>query len=283
MSGLRTLVVGPGRMGQGIALALHGAGWPVALVARSRRPLVAPLVLQPGDWAAAVRAAELVLVATPDAAVPLAAADLASTGAVASNHAVLHLAGPLDRSALSALEPTGAALGSFHPLQTVADPVTAPARLRNAYAGIEGDARALAAAERLAAALGMTAVRIPASAKPLYHAGAVIAANYTVALAGLAEAVARDAGVEPEVAARMYRPLLAGAVANLEALGPVAALTGPIRRGDAATVRAHLAALPPDARAVYVSVGRVALALARTAGLTPAAAARVESALEGGG
>src|SRR4051794_25526783 len=122
MTGLRTVVIGAGRMGQGLALALHGAQWPVALVARSPRPVAAPLTLHPGDWSPALAAAELVLVAAPDAAIPVVAAELGATGAIGPEHTVLHLAGPLDRRALAALEPVGAALGSFHPLQTVADP-----------------------------------------------------------------------------------------------------------------------------------------------------------------
>ncbi|HEX5387979.1 MAG TPA: DUF2520 domain-containing protein [Gemmatimonadales bacterium] len=262
-------------MGQGIALALVAGGWEVTLLARSARPVASPLALRTGDWGPAVGAAELVLVATPDDAIPDAAAALVACGAVGPAHVVLHLAGPLDRSALSALAPTGAALGSFHPLQTVADSARAPARLRGAFAGIEGDARALAAAERLAEALGMTPVRLRAEAKPLYHAAAVITANYTVALAAMAERIAQSAGVPEEVVGRMYQPLLAGAVGNVAALGARRALTGPIRRGDVATVRAHLTALAPGDAAIYRAVGRAALALAREAGLGEQAAAEL--------
>lgn len=279
MSGRRTVIVGAGRMGQGLALALHHAGWPVALIARSPRPVAAPLTLHPGDWASALVAAELVLVATPDDAIPLAAADLAATGAIGARHTVLHLAGPLDRTALAPLEPAGAGLGSYHPLQTVADPVTAPARLRGAFAGVEGDARAIAAGEQMAAALGMVAVRLAPTAKTLYHAGAVLTANYTVALAAVAERVAQQAGIAPEVAARMYQPLLAGAVANVDALGVLGALTGPIRRGDVATIRAHLAALGPEDRSLYIALGRAALELARRAGLEEARAHEIDALL----
>jgi predicted short-subunit dehydrogenase-like oxidoreductase (DUF2520 family) len=281
MSGLRTVVVGAGRMGQGLALGLHGAGWPVALLARSPRPVAAPLALHPGDWGPALTAAELVLVATPDEAIPLVAADLAATGALGARHTVLHLAGPLDRRALAALEPAGAALGSFHPLQTVAEPATAPERLRGAYAGVEGDARAIAAGEQMAAALEMIPVRLTAAAKPLYHAAAVLAANYTVALAAIAQRVAEQAGIAPAAAAHMYQPLLAGAVANVDALGVERALTGPIRRGDVATVRAHLAALRPDDRELYVALGRAALELSRRAGLDSARAAEIDALLSG--
>src|SRR5262249_22636903 len=151
---------------------------------------------------------------------------------VGPGHAVLHVSGLLDRSALEALSLTGAGLGSFHPLQTIADPASAAERLRGAYAGIEGDDRALAAGRRLAQALAMVPVPLEARMKPLYHAGAVFAANFTTAVAGVAEELARTAGIPAETARRLYVPLVEGAALNLRALGAVAALTGPIRRGD---------------------------------------------------
>jgi predicted short-subunit dehydrogenase-like oxidoreductase (DUF2520 family) len=220
-----------------------------------------------------------VLLAVPDGAVPSVAAELAADEVVAPRHVVLHLSGLLDRGALVPLASTGAALGSFHPLQTVSEPAAAPQRLRGAYAGIEGDERALAAGRGLAEALGMVAVPIPAAAKPAYHAGAAFAANYTTVLAAVAERVATAAGVPAEVAARLYLPLIRGAAANLE-IGPAAALTGPVRRGDAGTVAAHLQALGGDDRALYLLLAREALRLAVEAGLSRDAAGAVAEVLD---
>jgi predicted short-subunit dehydrogenase-like oxidoreductase (DUF2520 family) len=123
-------------------------------------------------------------------------------------------------------------------------------------------------------------VRLERAAKPAYHAGAVIASNYVVVLAAMAARIAGTAGIAAEDAAALYLPLMQGTVANL-AMGPAAALTGPIRRGDAATVRAHLAALAPGDRELYRELGRAALRLAREAGLAPEVAAEVEGALGG--
>jgi predicted short-subunit dehydrogenase-like oxidoreductase (DUF2520 family) len=97
-------------------------------------------------------------------------------------------------------------------------------------------------------------------------------------LAAVAERLATSAGVTPEVARRVYLPLIRGAAANLE-IGPVAALTGPVRRGDAETVAAHLNALPPGERELYLLLAREALRLAREAGLSAEAADRVARAL----
>jgi predicted short-subunit dehydrogenase-like oxidoreductase (DUF2520 family) len=258
-------VIGAGRMGRGLAEALRETGVEVALLGRMRRP-------------EDTLGAAVVLIATPDDAIGGVAAELARDRAVDELQVVLHLSGLLDRLALHALAFTGAGLGSFHPLQSIADPATARARLRGAFAGLEGDDRALEAGERLAAALGMRAVRLGPGAKPAYHAGAVIASNYTVVLAAVAEGLARQAGVAPAQAAALYLPLMQGTVANL-ALGPASALTGPVRRGDVATVRRHLAALGPDDRALYRALGLVALRLARQAGLSEDRAAAMERAL----
>lgn len=280
MSQPRVTIIGAGRMGQGLGLALKRRGYKVALVARTPRDITPPLMLHQGSRAEATSGAELVLIATPDDAIGSVAAELAAEGAITRDQVVLHLSGLLDRNALLPLEETGAACGSFHPLQSVAEPATAAERLKGAYVGIEGDDRALVAAERLANTLRMIPVRIPASAKPAYHAGAAFVANYTVALVGVAERLARAAGVPPDIASRIYLPLLGGAVANLNALGPAASLTGAVRRGDEQTIRAHLKALNAEDRTLYRTVSRAAITLAREAGLSEGAAQRVDEALD---
>ncbi len=258
-------IVGTGRMGRGLAAALTDAGIPVRLLGRARAPQD-------------TLTASLVLIATPDDAIGSAAAELAREEAITEAQVVLHLSGLLDRLALQTLAFTGAGLGSFHPLQSIADPASASGLLRGAFAGLEGDDRALDAGERLATALGMRPVRLAPGGKPAYHAGAVFASNYLVALADIAEQLAHRAGVRNEDAASLYVPLMRGALANLE-LGAAAALTGPIRRGDEATVRRHLAILTPQQRRLYRELGLATLRLARDAGLAEASAGAVERAL----
>jgi predicted short-subunit dehydrogenase-like oxidoreductase (DUF2520 family) len=280
MSQPRITIIGAGRMGQGLGLALKRRGYRVLLVNRSSRDVIAPLILHQGSLAEATSEAELILIATPDHAIEQVAADLAARGGITHDQVILHLSGLLDRRALLPLDASGAACGSFHPVQTVAEPGSAAERLKGAYVGIEGDERALVAAERLANTLRMVPVRIPAKAKPAYHAGASFVANYTIALVGVAERLARAAGVPDDVAAKLYLPLLGGAVANLTALGPAASLTGPVRRGDVQTIRAHLQALGPEDRELYRAVGRAAVALANEAGLDTATASRVNAVLD---
>ena len=281
MSQPRVTIIGAGRMGQGLGLALKRRGYKVVLLNRGPRDVVPPLLLHQGSRSEATAGAELVLLATPDDAIASVAAELAAERAIARDQVVLHLSGLLDRTVLLPLEESGAGLGSFHPLQSVAEPGSAAERLKGAYVGVEGDERALTAAERLANTLRMIPVRIPAEAKPAYHAGAAFVANYTVALVGVAERLARAAGVPDEIASRIYLPLLGGAVANLTSLGPAASLTGAVRRGDVQTLQAHLDALSGEDRTLYKTVGRAAVALAREAGLSAEAAARVDAILDG--
>jgi predicted short-subunit dehydrogenase-like oxidoreductase (DUF2520 family) len=277
----RVTIIGAGRMGQGLGLALKRRGYKVVLLNRGPRDVIPPLVLHQGSRSEATAGAELILLATPDDAIAGVAAELAAERAVSRDQVVLHLSGLLDRTALLPLEETGAGLGSFHPLQSVAEPATAAERLKGAYVGVEGDERALIAAERLANTLRLVPVRIPAAAKPAYHAGAAFVANYTVALVGVAERLARSAGVPDEIASRIYLPLLGGAVANLTSLGPAASLTGAVRRGDVETLQAHLDALSGEDRKLYKTVAQAAVALAREAGLSADAAARVDAILNG--
>lgn len=282
MSKPRVVIIGPGRMGQALGVTLKRRGYGVSLLARTPREVVPPLLIHAGPWDEVTRVAELVLIATPDGAITEVATQLAARDAVGRDQVVLHLSGLLDRTALAPLAGTGAALGSFHPLQTVAEPGAAADRLKGAYAGIEGDDRAVAAGERLANTLRMVPLQLSAAAKPAYHAGATFVANYAAVLIGVAEGLAVRAGVPAELAGQIYLPLLNGAVANLTAYGAVRALTGPVRRGDGDTVEAHLEALDADERELYSALGLAALKLARAAGLDESAAQQVESLLAAG-
>jgi predicted short-subunit dehydrogenase-like oxidoreductase (DUF2520 family) len=279
MNNLRIAIIGAGRMGQGLGTALAGRGQAVTLLGRRAQDVGPPFSLADA-WAPSIKSAPLVLIATPDAAVESVAVEVAGLKVVGPQHVVLHLSGPLDSSVLASLGPSGAGLGSFHPLQTVADPASAAERLMGAYAGLEGDDRAVEMGKRLAKLLQMTPIIIPSGGKAKYHTGAVMAANYTVGLFGAAQRLAMEAGIDQEIAARMYIPLLEGAVSNIASLGPVEALTGPIRRGDLATIRLHLGGLSARDQELYRIVGLAVLQVARAAGLADERAQQVQALLE---
>lgn len=252
-------IIGPGRLGTGLARALVGGGWSVVVVGRNVQT----------EWKAHLTGRELVIVAVPDDAITGVASALAEAGAVGPGQVVLHTSGARDRSVLKTLEGKAKGLGSFAPVQTVADPATAAERLRGAFAVLEGDPPAIEMGRLLADKLGMQKAELSAEAKVAYHAGAVMVANLGVALEAMAERVATAGGVSPEVAAKIYQPLWQGMVANLVAMGAAASLTGPVRRGDVETVVRHLAVLRGSEREAYLALSREALRLAERAGLEP--------------
>lgn len=265
---MEVTVVGGGRVGLSIARALRASGSEVAVLSRVD-----------SEWDAMLGRAAIVVIAVPDDAIDAVSRRLAESGAISARHAVLHTSGALDRTALHPLSGTAAALGSLHPLQSFNDPRGSPELLNGCPAIVEGDERALLRADALATALGMTPVlRLDAAGKRRYHAAAVVASNYLVVLAEVATQLARDAGLDASAA--LFAPLMQQTLDNLLREGTERALTGPIRRGDAGTVAAHLAALDGETREVYRVLGLAAVSLARRAGLDATAAARVLGALK---
>jgi predicted short-subunit dehydrogenase-like oxidoreductase (DUF2520 family) len=220
---------------------------------------------------------EIVLLAVPDDAVQEVAASLAATGAVTGSHTVLHLSGALGIDALAPLGASGAALGSLHPYQTLEASAEGAAGLAGAVAGVGGTPKAVSAAAALASSVGLVPVEVPEEQRGVYHAAAVFASNYLVTLAGVAEGLLGDAGMSAEQARAALGPLMSAALDKALTDGPASALTGPVARGDAETVRRHLAALPADVRDLYRELAWAAL---RLADLPPERRAAVETALE---
>ena len=225
-------VIGPGRAGLSLARALEGAGWRVE-PPLGRRDAV--------DGAA--EGVDLLVIATPDDAVVAVAAAVRPVATTV----VAHLAGSLGLDALSP-HPRRAAI---HPLVPLPEPATGAARLAGgAWFAVAGDGLA----EAVVGALGGRAVAVADAHRPLHHAAAVIAANHLVALMGQVERVAAVTGVPLDA----YLDLARAALADVGEVGPAAALTGPVARGDTATVRRHLAALDPSERPAYAALSAAA-------------------------
>lgn len=213
--------------------------------------------------------------AVPDGAVTDVAKRIARTRP-AGGTAFVHVSGALG---LDALAPLAAdhEVGSFHPLQSFSGP-----RPPEAFAGVTVavDASASRLERRLAQLardIGARPRHVGDEERVLYHAAAVFASNFVVAVVFEAARILRAAGWPGDEAEKALVPLVEGAVANLKAEGAVKALTGPIRRGDAETVERHLNAVAD--RELYRKLGLIALEIAQQAGLEPAAAERTRRAL----
>jgi predicted short-subunit dehydrogenase-like oxidoreductase (DUF2520 family) len=275
-------LIGPGRAGIGLALALAQAGYTVRLHGRQKKKVPAPLTLTVGDgetppaWIGEVG---IVILAVGDDGIRPLAEALAGARAITANHIVLHLSGVQGQEALGALVSSRAALGSIHPLQTIVEPERAPARLKGSWAAVEGMPRAVEAGEQLATDIGMRPFRIATKAKAIYHAGAVFASNYLVVVEALAQRLLRHAGLTDADAWAALRPLVEGTFENLGRIEPKDALTGPIARGDTATIVRHIESLTFDDGKLYRELGRAALELAQKSGMDEATAERVAEAL----
>jgi predicted short-subunit dehydrogenase-like oxidoreductase (DUF2520 family) len=190
------------------------------------------------------------------------------TAPLAPGSVVLHASGTSEPPALESLRAQGHPGGTVHPLLPLTDPTRAAEQLKRAWIGIDGDEGARAVSRELAAAIGARVLEIPAGGKARYHAAAVVASNFPIVLLALATRVLTQAGVSEEAARGAVGTLLTAAVENARALGPSAALTGPVARGDVETVRAHLAALAdmPEVLEVYRVLSMEAIPLAESAG-----------------
>lgn len=220
-----------------------------------------------------------ILIATPDGAIEEVAKELARIGSEElQGQVVLHTSGAMDSSVLSAVRACGAAVGSIHPLQTF-NGVTVPPLEGKVFA-IEGDAVAVRTARKIARALGAAPSQIEPRNKPLYHAAGALAAGHTLVVVEAAIQLLTSLGMKRGEAMRALLPMTRQVLQNYERLGPRAAWTGPLARGDYQVVAKHLNVLrqhSPEYGNAYEALNRLAeQVLTREAADRPPAAAKVE-------
>jgi predicted short-subunit dehydrogenase-like oxidoreductase (DUF2520 family) len=218
---------------------------------------------------AVVAGCDLTLLTVPDdALVGLASAIRMEHQMPAFPRAVVHTSGAQSMEVLKPLAEAGLMTGSLHPAYPFAS-------VESALHGLEGAAYALEAEHDLlrdwlhdlVLALGGRVIQIPPGKKALYHAALVMASNYTVGLYGVAKRLLMSLGAERGAEDAALNALLAGTIANLQEKGVPNALTGPLVRGDAGTIRAHLAALDADTAALYRLLALATLPLAEARGV----------------
>lgn len=268
-------IIGAGRVGRALGRRLRELGWKIGAVVTSSEPTARKAVRFIGAGQAhafitrQVLAAQVILMTTPDRSLAAAAAELARIGAEElRGRIVLHTSGAVSSRVLGPVEKCGAEVGSMHPLQSFSGMDVPP--LDGKVFAIEGDAAAVRAARQIARSLGAVPVRIESSKKPLYHAAGALAAGNVLALMEAATRLMTAAGMKRKEAVRALLPLTRQVLENFERLGPRAAWTGPLSRGDFAVVASHMEAMkefPGEFHAAYDAVNRLsALVLANDPG-----------------
>jgi predicted short-subunit dehydrogenase-like oxidoreductase (DUF2520 family) len=217
------------------------------------------------DAIEALRPAGVWMLAVSDDRIGQVAEQLAASVSV-KDAVVFHCSGAKASSELEALRAAGARVASVHPVRSFADPAQVAAAFDGTYCGVEGDAQALALLVPGFEAIGARTVPIDASAKTVYHAASVFASNYLTTVLDTALRAYQAAGIPAEVARELARPLATETLANVFRLGSETALSGPIARGDTATVarqQAAVSAWDPAAGTLYEALATATWALAR--------------------
>jgi predicted short-subunit dehydrogenase-like oxidoreductase (DUF2520 family) len=294
----RFAVIGAGRLGSSLALALCNRG--LTLVGftagssegrvRAERWLGSPATLRLGTLVGL--RPDVYFICVPDGVVADVATELgaalgagrgadqrdeadsgAAREAAAPRPVVAHTSGATSVSVLAPCEEAGAATLVFHPLQTFPDLSAGASRFAGAGAAITpGPAHPDEAGTtglRIADLLGMRPFLLADDKRSLYHAAAAVACNYLVTLEHVANKLFVEAGVPERVTFDLFLPLVRAALDNLAARGPVDALTGPLSRGDEKTIAAHLTALSadaPDTLPLYRALGLQTLELVTARG-----------------
>jgi predicted short-subunit dehydrogenase-like oxidoreductase (DUF2520 family) len=266
-------VIGAGVVGTTLAGKLTRVGVPVVGLHGRRSDLSAAasaasgVLSSSGDLPATVSTSDVLIIAVRDTRIREMAKRLLDEQRLRKSQVVLHTAGSRPAGdVLGELRPHVSGIGTLHPLIAVTDAPGTVESLAGAAFGVEGDAEAVRRARRLVRLMGGRVLQLSPETMALYHAGAVTASNYVVALADVARSLLVAAGIPEDEALPALLPLMSSAVRNLVELGLPAALTGPVARGDVESVERHLEALTarsPENLDLYQRLGRQVLRIAR--------------------
>ncbi|MBE9609122.1 Rossmann-like and DUF2520 domain-containing protein [Chitinilyticum piscinae] len=260
-------LIGPGRLGKTLARLLVASGnYQLLGIAGGAQPDAAREFIGAGEIGtlATLPPADFWLIAVPDGAIADVARQLAAASAIRPGDVVFHCSGAGEAALLAPLQAKGAKMASLHPVFSFADPALAAQTFAGTRCALEGDALACERLEALVRTIGGEPFRLAPGGKAAYHAALCVASNYLVTLSQLALDTAALAGMNEAEALPLLHGLMTQTLANVGRLGPAAALTGPIVRGDAGTVATHRAALgvAPALDDAYCRLGLATVALA---------------------
>jgi predicted short-subunit dehydrogenase-like oxidoreductase (DUF2520 family) len=262
---MKVSIIGVGRLGGALALALSKKGYAIEnLVARRRETAERiaekinpkPQILTAKETGK-LAGSEIIFITTQDSEIEPVAAGLA--GNLSDKTFVFHASGSLSSEVLHALSADGFRVGSLHPLVSVSDSFFGAEKFKDVFFCLEGDAEAVALGEKIVGDLQGKPFAVETKFKTLYHASAVAASGHLTALISIAVEMLAACGLSNEKAQEILLPLVKSAVENLEKQTPSAALTGTFARADVETMQKHIAAisetLPAELLEVYLRLG----------------------------
>jgi predicted short-subunit dehydrogenase-like oxidoreductase (DUF2520 family) len=282
-------IIGCGKVGTSLGNFLRKAGYPISGLAskslssaQKAARIIGTDKISDIPWEM-TRHAQVVFITTPDNAIADTCSIISQNSGFQKDAVVLHCSGLLPSTVLSSAKTCGAYIGSLHPLQSFASAEYDKNPFKNIIVSVEGEHDAVEAAEKIAKDLGSVCYRIKTEAKSLYHASAVVASNYLVTLLELAFRLISASGIHQKDAVNVLNPLIYGTLSNIEKVGIPDALTGPIARGDIATVENHIkeiGAKSPDLLVLYKMLGFYTVDIARAGGtITKSLAQRLKRIL----
>lgn len=291
-SNFKIAIIGVGRLGGALALALSKKGYEIQQLISRRNGNVqriaglispAPEILSPDEMGKIL--APIIFIATPDPEIQPVAESLA--GKLKHRAVVFHASGALSSDVLESLRAAGCKVASLHPLVSISDSRSGAERFQDAFFCIEGEREAGELAEKIVSDLGGKSFSVATKFKTLYHASAVMASGHLVALLSAAIEALAACGLSEGEAQEILLPLVKSTVENLSAQTPARALTGTFARADVETLKRHLETLrenaSPEVLAIYLQLGLRSLHLAQMQGASRKNLAEMKSLLADNG
>jgi predicted short-subunit dehydrogenase-like oxidoreductase (DUF2520 family) len=241
-------ILGLGKVGTAVGFLLRQAGYRIVAVAgRSTAALNAGVVYTGGrpylNYSDAALQANCIIITTSDDAIAYVCKKISSEGSIKPGTRVIHMSGAGGLDLLESAHDAGAHVASIHPLQSFPDVEGAIKNIPGSTFGITSEDEIKEWSVQMVRDLGGIPFFISDADKPLYHAAACIASNYLTTLIHMVEEIYQSLGLSRENTIRAIWPLVMGTIANIETKGTVQALTGPVARGDAGTIKKHAEAL----------------------------------------
>ncbi len=265
-------IVGCGRVGKALGKHLQAEGYRLAGISTQHMESAGEAARAVGtenftvySWEI-TRNADIVFITTPDGVIADVCAQIAQHNGFKNGAVVLHCSGAHPSTILSSAQGSGATVGSMHPLQSFSAEA-AGNTFKGIVISVEGDPKAVSTAHQIASDLGADCLTIKTDNKVLYHAAAVVACNYLVTLQDAAFKLMEEAGISKKDVFSVLYPLISGTLSNIEKVGTVKALTGPIARGDTETITRHINGIRekrPEILNLYMTLGLYTIGLART-------------------